>query len=45
MVVCRHAADEQQRREHHADLDGDREIGEDRQRERDEPHAMSVLVS
>ena len=31
------APDEQQRRQHHADLDGDRQVGEHRQRERHEP--------
>ena len=38
-VVRRHAADEEQRRQRHADLDRLRQVGEDRQRQRHHPHA------
>ena len=41
----RHLADEQQRRQHHADFDRHRQVGEDGQRERHQPDADVGLVS
>jgi hypothetical protein len=39
VVVCDTFSDEQKHRQHHPDLDGNVQISEDGERERDQPHA------